>query len=478
MKTFALAWRNILRNRRRSGLTLGAIGVATSATLLLGGYLAATVRALETDTVRQVGHLQVMVRDALEFGRSQPAHYALRDHDVVLQALRADLVLAPLLAEATPVLQFGGVAGHFASGASTNFAGQGWDPVARRRLLAWDGHGLKLPPGNSYLDEQQSDGGVIGAGLAQLLGLCQALQVSDCKAPQRAIPSAKVVSTAEWSGDLDQLSTRASQAGTAHTGNPTPASLDTDGQQPQVELLAASAGGAPNVVRLRVLRAQRLGQREADAMHVALPLPLAQRLVFGAGDTSVSALVLQLHHTADLDTARQRVQQWLSQHRPDLEVLDYDRVQPSFRQVINMFTTLFRFVAVLMVMVTLFSVSNTLNMAVSERTREIGTLRAIGGLRRRIRGLFMAEGAMLGLLGAITGLVATSALALSVINTGRLTWTPPGRSTSVPIGVDLTGDGLLIPGVLMLFTLIACLSAWWPARRAAALPVVEALRHV
>lgn len=477
MKTLALAWRNVLRNRRRSGLTMGAIGVATSATLLLGGYLAATVRALETDTVRQVGHLQVMVRDAMEFGRSQPTHYALRDHAAVLLAMRSDPVLAPLLAESTPVLQFGGVAGHFASGASTNFSGQGWDPAARRRLLAWDGHGLNLPPGSSYLDEQHPDGGVIGAGLAQLLGLCEALQVSDCKSPRQADPGTSTASASAWSGDLDQLSAQARQAGAAQTGNPAQAYSDSE-TTPQIELLAASAGGAPNVVRLQVLRAQRLGHREADAMHVALPLVLAQRLVFGAGDTSVSALVLQLRHTGDMDIARERVQLWLSQHRPDLEVLDYDRVQPSFRQVISMFTTLFRFVAVLMVMVTLFSVSNTLNMAVSERTREIGTLRAIGGLRRHIRRLFMAEGAMLGLLGAVVGLVATIALSLGFINTGRLTWTPPGRSTPVPIGIDLTGDGLLIPGVLMLFTLIACLSAWWPARRAAALPVVEALRHV
>jgi putative ABC transport system permease protein len=48
----------------------------------------------------------------------------------------------------------------------------------------------------------------------------------------------------------------------------------------------------------------------------------------------------------------------------------------------------------------------------------------------------------------------------------------------VPIAVDLGGDPGLVPGVLLLFTLVACLCSWWPARRAAAQPIVEALRHV
>ena len=60
MNLLELAWRNVLRNRRRTALTLAAIGVGAMAILLLGGYVSATVKALQTDTVRQAGHLQIM----------------------------------------------------------------------------------------------------------------------------------------------------------------------------------------------------------------------------------------------------------------------------------------------------------------------------------------------------------------------------------------------------------------------------------
>ncbi len=466
MNLLPLAWRNIFRNRRRSALTLCAIGVAATATLLLGGYLAATVRALETDTVRQVGHLHVMPEGGLDFGRGQPGRYALHDPEALMTRITQDATLAPMVAVVTPMLRFSGVAGRFESGASSNFSGVGWDPATRLKLLEWDGNGLRLPPGASFLRADQPQGGVIGAGLAQLLGLCDALQVRDCKSP----PAADTADAAPLSPELAALAAQSTPSGGAQQ-----AAADTPG----IELLAASAGGAPNVLRLQVLRAERLGAREADAMHVAVPLPLAQRLVFGAGAPAATALVLQLHRTADLPAARTRLQTLLREAAPGqaLEVLDYHRIQPQFGQIIRMFSALFGFVAVLMIVVTLFSVSNTIHMAVAERTREIGTLRAIGWLRRHVRALFVTEGALLGVLGGGLGLGVASALGHWVINTGWLTWTPPGRSTPVPIGVDLFGHPALIPGVLLLFTLLACVSAWWPARRASSLPVVEALRH-
>lgn len=469
MRLLSLAWRNIFRNARRSALTLGAIGVAACATLTMGGYLTATVRALETETVRQVGHLHIMPEGGLDFGRGQPGRYALRDPGALLARIQQDPILAPMVRVATPMLRFSGVVGRFESGASTNFSGVGWDPAARLQLLEWDGNGLRLPPGASHLRADQPLGGVIGAGLAQLLGLCEALEVRDCKTP----PPVATDNAPPLSDELANL-----------------AALSTDTQpskdrHPGVELLAASAEGAPNVLRMQVLRAVRQGSRELDAMHLMVPLPLAQRLVFGADAPAATAVVLQLHRTADLDAARARLQALLqaapTNHRAGpsqtLEVLDYHQIQPQFGQVVRMFAALFGFVAVLMVVVTLFSVSNTIHMAVAERTREIGTLRAIGWLQRRVRALFLLEGALLGGLGGLAGLGVTAVLARWVINTGWLTWTPPGRVTPVPIGVDLMGQPALMPGALLLFIVLACLSSWLPARRAASMPVVEALRY-
>jgi putative ABC transport system permease protein len=139
---------------------------------------------------------------------------------------------------------------------------------------------------------------------------------------------------------------------------------------------------------------------------------------------------------------------------------------------------MFRFVAILMGVVTLFSVTNTVNMAVGERVTEIGTLRSIGLKRRDIRRLFVIEGALIGLLGAALGVALALLLAAYGINPGGLTWTPPGRSAPVPIGIDIDGGIAIGIGTVIVLTLLACVSSWWPARRAAKLEIVEALRHV
>ena len=68
-----------------------------------------------------------------------------------------------------------------------------------------------------------------------------------------------------------------------------------------------------------------------------------------------------------------------------------------------MFDTIFGFMFVLIGGIVMFTVSNTMNTTVVERTIEIGTLRAIGVRRAGIRALFVTEGALLGVCGALLG---------------------------------------------------------------------------
>lgn len=471
MNLGSLALRNVVRNRRRTLLTLGALGMSAAAMVILGGYVNATIKGLQTVTVRQTGHLQVMVRGFLDFGRADPARHAIHEPEALVARLRADPALAPLLEVATPVLQVQGVAGQFSSGLSSNFAGTGWLPSDRLQMLAWDGLGLRMPPAPSRLRDDHPQDGVIGIGLAQLLGLCDALEVADClRNPATAAAAAPAGDP--MADDLARLSRQAAPQEQARPG---------DGET-AIELLAASSGGAPNVIRMNVVRAERQGVRELDMMHVGLPLALAQRLVFGATRPGASAVVLQLRHTQDMAAARQRVQALLqaddAARAQGLEVRPFQEVAPTYNQVVGMFNTLFGFVSVLMAVVTVFSVANTVNMAVSERVGEIGTLQAMGWKPRHVRTLFIMEGGLIGLAGAALGVGAALLVSAYGINQAGLHWTPPGNSTGVPVGIDVAGSGPLCLGVVGVLTLIACVSSWWPAQRASQLDIVEALRHV
>jgi putative ABC transport system permease protein len=160
-----------------------------------------------------------------------------------------------------------------------------------------------------------------------------------------------------------------------------------------------------------------------------------------------------------------------------LAVLDFRTLYPFYVQTVQLFDTIFGFIFSLIGAIVLFTVSNTMNTAVVERTVEIGTLRAIGLRRAGIRRLFVIEGGLLGLCGTVLGVVLALVFS-AIVNQMGLTWSPPGGVEPLPLTLRVWGETGMIFGTTVGLIGIAILSAWWPAYRAAQLDVVDALRHV
>ena len=158
-------------------------------------------------------------------------------------------------------------------------------------------------------------------------------------------------------------------------------------------------------------------------------------------------------------------------------MLDFRTLNPFYGQVLTMFGAIFGFIFVLIDAIVLFTIGNTMSMAVVERTAEIGTLRAMGLRRAGVRRLFVAEGALLGLFGVVAG-VAIAVLLAAGINHSGLTWSPPGRVEPVPLTIGVWGAWRMIAVSSAVLMAVAVISAWLPARRAASLNVVDALRYV
>ena len=112
-----------------------------------------------------------------------------------------------------------------------------------------------------------------------------------------------------------------------------------------------------------------------------------------------------------------------------------------------------------------------------ERTVEIGTVRAIGLRRSGIRSLFVAEGLVLGVAGAVLGILAALAAAWAV-NAMGLTWTPPARIDEVPLAVRVAQEPAMLAVSAAGLVIVAALSAIVPAARASRMNIVDALRHV
>ena len=130
-------------------------------------------------------------------------------------------------------------------------------------------------------------------------------------------------------------------------------------------------------------------------------------------------------------------------------------------------------VSFVFLIIALFGVANTLLMSVLERTREIGTLLAVGMTRNQVGGLFVMEALLQATLGAFLG------LAVAVLG---ITLARNGGGVTVSMGV---GQGFfrvmptLLPAVPFIVVISACLgsvlAALSPAMRAARMRPVEAL---
>jgi ABC-type lipoprotein release transport system permease subunit len=125
----------------------------------------------------------------------------------------------------------------------------------------------------------------------------------------------------------------------------------------------------------------------------------------------------------------------------------------------------------------LIGVVNTLRMTIRERTREIGTVRAIGMQKTDVRDSFVLETFFLALFSSAAGTVLAF---LAMWGLGQITI----NAQDNPLGMLLVNQHLnfvpSVPAISAYWVLIlgiAVLTAWFPARRAAALPAAAALRH-
>ena len=465
MKTLSLALRNLLRNRRRSLATLLALVIGATSLLLFGGYITNIRYSMQTAYVRSGGHLQIQHPDFFLYGSGNPTAYRIADYGRLLDIIGKDPVLMPMVTVATPTLQFLGIAGNYDQGVSRTVIGMGYVAADIKRMRQWNEFQIGLESPAFRLDGAAEDAAVVGTGVARVLMLCEPLGVPNCPRPAAeprvagvALPS----DIAALAADTSEGVKPAKQAGVA-----------------RLELLASNGRSSPNVAALNILAAEGQGFKELDEALVILQLSQAQKLVYGRAVPSATSIMVQLAHSSQIPDATRRLRELFLTAAPSqaLTVLDFELLNPFYVQSMKLFDTIFTFIFILIAGIVLFTVSNTMNAAVVERTVEIGTLRAVGLRRAGIRRLFVMEGFLLGCVGAVCGAISALVIA-AVVNRLGLTWLPPGSSEPLPLILRVWGEWSMCIGTTLGLIAIAVVSAWFPAYRAAQLNIVESLRHV
>jgi ABC-type lipoprotein release transport system permease subunit len=151
--------------------------------------------------------------------------------------------------------------------------------------------------------------------------------------------------------------------------------------------------------------------------------------------------------------------------------LGYEAVQTGAPQVI----------AYLLLLLSFLGISNTILLAVLERTKEIGMMRALGMTDRQLIKVYMAEAGILGFIGSVFGIILACAINYPMVKYG-LDLSAMADSMGGNIGFRVTSIMRSAWNIPVIFgtgigaTLVASFMAYFPTRRAVKMPITDSLR--
>ncbi len=419
MNTLKLALRGLSRNRRRSSVTLLAIAFGFAAISLFAGYTHNVYSGLARQSIHGelLGHLTLSKRGMRTEGKLDPEHYLLTAKEV--DAITRLLSDEPQIKLVAPRL---GLSGLISNGrASTIFIAEGISPAAMDALQA------------NVLTPKELASGLYDKLIKKL--------------------DPAHVEVVELSSGLDEL---------LH--------LEKDGQ---AVVLSNTLSGQANALDITVGHIFNTGNAGSNDKFAFVPLALAQSLLDAKG--RADRLTILLDDEKQTEAVRAKLLVKLRAAGFDIEIRTWQELSDFYNQVHDMFDMIFGFIFSIVLTVVVMSVANSMGMTVVERTREIGTLRAIGLRRSGVVRLFTAESMLLTLIGCLTGLLLTLAVRWG-INLAHIFYTPPNSAASVPLLIDMDSGRVLFTFAMM--CLVGTLAAYFPARRAAKKDIINALGHV
>ncbi len=411
LQWLTLAFRNIFKSRRRTLVSLMAIGFGFAAIALFKGYISNIYEGLRGSVIHGagIGHLTVYAKGWEAHGKSDPQNYLLSKDAMAQIAQIAGQTGHVVLA--SPRLSISGLISNGRT--STIFIATGVVPEHDKQIKG--DFSAYNPIAGEPLNPDHPYGVEVAQGLADLLEL--------------------------------------------KTGD-------------DAVVMGTTLDGQMNALDLTVNGTYNTGVADTNDKYIKVPLSFAQSFY----DTKkADSMVILLDDWQQTNPVRQELLARLAQAGIDVEIKTWKEMSAFYNNVRNMFDMVFLFIFAIVFIIVIMSTTNTMGMAVVERTREIGTLRALGLKRCGVSLLFAAEGGLLGVFGCLFGLVLHTG-AWALISFVKPSYIPPGNSSPVALIVDFLPGSII--RLMIFMTCLALVSAIVPARRAAKQNVVESLTHV
>ena len=233
-------------------------------------------------------------------------------------------------------------------------------------------------------------------------------------------------------------------------------------------LLTSTTEGALNAQDVIVQGVFSTGIPDIDKRLVYTDVETAQKLLV---TTRVSSLGVFLSGLDATEPERQRISAAL----PGLGVQTWLDQATFYRSVKELYNRIFGALGLIIGVIVIFVVTNAMAMAIIERTREIGTLRAMGTLPAQLTRSFALEGLVLGGAGAVVGSVVALGVSVALLFFPVEMPPPPGRSNGYPLQIVM--DPALYAATLVAMLLLSMLASALVARRTVGKSIVDALAH-
>lgn len=234
-------------------------------------------------------------------------------------------------------------------------------------------------------------------------------------------------------------------------------------------LLASTSEGALNALDVTVKGVFTTGIPDIDKRLLYTDVDTAQKLLVTQRVSSLGVFLSRMEATGP---ARARIERAL----PQLAVQTWLDQAAFYKSVKELYNRIFGALGLIIGVIVVFVVANAMAMAIIERTREVGTLRALGTLPGQLTRSFALEGLVLGGAGALLGGVVALGVSLALLVFPVEMPPPPGRSNGYPLQV--VTDPQLYAVTLLAMVLLSMAASALVARRTVGKPVVDALAHV
>jgi len=238
----------------------------------------------------------------------------------------------------------------------------------------------------------------------------------------------------------------------------------------RVNLVISLAQGAVNTLDFEVVGIFQSFSKDFDARAIRIPLQAARDLM---DNRSAHLMVVVLDNTEDTDRMFALLRSKLEEK--GFELAEWRQLSDFYDKTLKLYDRQFGVLRLIILLMVLLSVTNSVNMTLFERTREFGTLLALGDKPRTVFQLIMTESALLGLFGAVIGIAIGGVAAMAISAMGIPMPPPPNANIGYTAYIRLVPSEILLAGLIGVVATI--LAAVVPARRASRLKVVDALRQ-